>query len=115
MTWGDVHERYLASAVRFVDDFEGWVHYECVLVEKPNVGRVGELGHRVAHGDHFCPGEGCAFEVVVPYFREESFVACRKRPWSVVLWQHKYCKECIPCFSAYCILFSLTASRYSGG
>lgn len=23
-TWGDVHERYLASAVRFVDDFEGW-------------------------------------------------------------------------------------------
>lgn len=25
-TWGDVHERYLASAVRFVDEFEGWVH-----------------------------------------------------------------------------------------
>lgn len=25
-TWGDVHERYLASAVRLVDDFEGWVH-----------------------------------------------------------------------------------------
>jgi hypothetical protein len=25
-TWGDVHERYLAAAVRFVDDFEGWVH-----------------------------------------------------------------------------------------
>lgn len=24
-TWGDVHERYLASAVRFVDDFDGWV------------------------------------------------------------------------------------------
>jgi hypothetical protein len=24
MTWGDVHERYLASAVRFVDDFQGW-------------------------------------------------------------------------------------------
>lgn len=23
-TWGDVHERYLASAVRFVDDFAGW-------------------------------------------------------------------------------------------
>ncbi|KAH6660600.1 hypothetical protein BKA67DRAFT_548580 [Truncatella angustata] len=23
-TWGDVHERYLASAVRFVDDFQGW-------------------------------------------------------------------------------------------
>jgi len=23
-TWGDVHERYLASAVRFVDDFKGW-------------------------------------------------------------------------------------------
>jgi hypothetical protein len=23
-TWGDVHERYLASAVRFVDDFRGW-------------------------------------------------------------------------------------------
>lgn len=23
-TWGDVHERYLASAVRFVDDFNGW-------------------------------------------------------------------------------------------
>ncbi|KAI1081761.1 hypothetical protein F5B20DRAFT_535290 [Whalleya microplaca] len=23
-TWGDVHERYLAAAVRFVDDFEGW-------------------------------------------------------------------------------------------
>lgn len=23
-TWGDVHERYLASAVRLVDDFEGW-------------------------------------------------------------------------------------------
>ncbi|KAK0656817.1 hypothetical protein B0T16DRAFT_400293 [Cercophora newfieldiana] len=25
-TWGDVHERYLAAAVRFVDDFKGWVH-----------------------------------------------------------------------------------------
>lgn len=24
-TWGDVHERYLAAAVRFVDDFKGWV------------------------------------------------------------------------------------------
>ncbi|KAJ3572484.1 hypothetical protein NPX13_g5032 [Xylaria arbuscula] len=24
-TWGDVHEHYLAAAVRFVDDFEGWV------------------------------------------------------------------------------------------
>ncbi|KAJ9137910.1 Oxidoreductase AflY [Pleurostoma richardsiae] len=24
MTWGDVHSRYLAAAVRFVDDFEGW-------------------------------------------------------------------------------------------
>lgn len=23
-TWGDVHERYLASTVRFVDEFEGW-------------------------------------------------------------------------------------------
>ncbi|KAK3694948.1 hypothetical protein B0T22DRAFT_453889 [Podospora appendiculata] len=23
-TWGDVHDRYLASAVRFVDDFAGW-------------------------------------------------------------------------------------------
>ncbi|KAH7030966.1 uncharacterized protein B0I36DRAFT_116991 [Microdochium trichocladiopsis] len=23
-TWGDVHEHYLASALRFVDDFEGW-------------------------------------------------------------------------------------------
>lgn len=23
-TWGDVHERYLATAVRFVDDFHGW-------------------------------------------------------------------------------------------
>lgn len=23
-TWGDVHDRYLASAVRFVDDFQGW-------------------------------------------------------------------------------------------
>lgn len=23
-TWGDVHERYLASAVRLVDDFQGW-------------------------------------------------------------------------------------------
>ncbi|TGJ87477.1 hypothetical protein E0Z10_g1243 [Xylaria hypoxylon] len=25
-TWGDVHEHYLASAVRFVDDFEGWAY-----------------------------------------------------------------------------------------
>ncbi|KAH8893740.1 hypothetical protein GQ53DRAFT_717354 [Thozetella sp. PMI_491] len=25
-TWGDVHERYLAAAIRFVDDFQGWVH-----------------------------------------------------------------------------------------
>ncbi|KAM0329847.1 hypothetical protein ACHAQA_004012 [Verticillium albo-atrum] len=24
-TWGDVHERYLASAVTFVDNFQGWV------------------------------------------------------------------------------------------
>ncbi|KAI0387526.1 hypothetical protein F5Y04DRAFT_240422 [Hypomontagnella monticulosa] len=23
-TWGDVHERYLAAAVRFADDFQGW-------------------------------------------------------------------------------------------
>ncbi|KAK7753696.1 hypothetical protein SLS62_004318 [Diatrype stigma] len=23
-TWGDLHERYLAAAVRFVDDFNGW-------------------------------------------------------------------------------------------
>ncbi|OTB00035.1 hypothetical protein M426DRAFT_324611 [Hypoxylon sp. CI-4A] len=23
-TWGDVHQRYLAAAVRFADDFEGW-------------------------------------------------------------------------------------------
>ncbi|KAI1752535.1 cell cycle checkpoint protein RAD17 [Xylaria castorea] len=26
-TWGDVHEHYLAAAVRFVDDFHGWTHY----------------------------------------------------------------------------------------
>lgn len=25
-TWGDVHDRYLAAAVRFVNDFEGWTH-----------------------------------------------------------------------------------------
>jgi hypothetical protein len=25
-TWGDVHNRYLAAAVKFVDGFEGWVH-----------------------------------------------------------------------------------------
>lgn len=25
-TWGDVHDRYLASAVYFVDNFRGWVH-----------------------------------------------------------------------------------------
>ncbi|KAJ8121643.1 hypothetical protein ONZ43_g1956 [Nemania bipapillata] len=25
-TWGDVHEHYLAAAVRFVDDFAGWTH-----------------------------------------------------------------------------------------
>ncbi|KAK0613048.1 hypothetical protein B0T17DRAFT_542626 [Bombardia bombarda] len=25
-TWGDVHDRYLGAAVRFVDEFEGWVH-----------------------------------------------------------------------------------------
>ncbi|KAH8675893.1 hypothetical protein BX600DRAFT_508091 [Xylariales sp. PMI_506] len=25
-TWGDIHDRYLASAVRFVDDFHGWTH-----------------------------------------------------------------------------------------
>lgn len=24
-TWGDVHNRYLNSAIRFVDDFQGWV------------------------------------------------------------------------------------------
>ncbi|KAI1113118.1 cell cycle checkpoint protein RAD17 [Nemania sp. NC0429] len=29
-TWGDVHEHYLAAAVRLVDDFAGWTHYvEC--------------------------------------------------------------------------------------
>ena len=27
MTWGDVHERYLAAAVRFADDFEGWTGF----------------------------------------------------------------------------------------
>jgi hypothetical protein len=26
MTWGDVHERYLASAVMFVDNFNGWAY-----------------------------------------------------------------------------------------
>jgi hypothetical protein len=26
MTWGDVHEHYLASAITFVDNFQGWVH-----------------------------------------------------------------------------------------
>lgn len=26
-TWGDVHERYLAAAVRFADDFEGWTGF----------------------------------------------------------------------------------------
>ncbi|KAK0730785.1 hypothetical protein B0H67DRAFT_562881 [Lasiosphaeris hirsuta] len=25
-TWGDVHDKYLGAAVRFVDDFKGWVH-----------------------------------------------------------------------------------------
>ncbi|KAI0205013.1 hypothetical protein F4808DRAFT_413007 [Astrocystis sublimbata] len=25
-TWGDVHEHYLAAAVRLVDDFQGWTH-----------------------------------------------------------------------------------------
>lgn len=25
-TWGDVHQRYLAAAVRFVNDFAGWSH-----------------------------------------------------------------------------------------
>jgi hypothetical protein len=25
-TWGDVHDRYLTAAVRFADEFEGWVH-----------------------------------------------------------------------------------------
>jgi hypothetical protein len=24
-TWGDVHEKYLAAAIRFADDFKGWV------------------------------------------------------------------------------------------
>ncbi|KAI0161709.1 hypothetical protein GGR52DRAFT_582296 [Hypoxylon sp. FL1284] len=28
-TWGDVHERYLAAAVRFADDFQGWVFSLC--------------------------------------------------------------------------------------
>jgi len=27
-TWGDVHERYLAAAVQFADDFRGWVGFE---------------------------------------------------------------------------------------
>jgi hypothetical protein len=27
-TWGDVHERYLAAAVRFADDFEGWTGFD---------------------------------------------------------------------------------------
>ncbi|TAQ91127.1 hypothetical protein B7494_g573 [Chlorociboria aeruginascens] len=26
-TWGDVHERYLASAVKFADDFKGWTGF----------------------------------------------------------------------------------------
>jgi len=26
-TWGDVHERYLAAAVKFADDFEGWTGF----------------------------------------------------------------------------------------
>jgi hypothetical protein len=26
LTWGDVHEKYLSAAVRFVDDFQGWSH-----------------------------------------------------------------------------------------
>ncbi|RFU33604.1 hypothetical protein B7463_g2745, partial [Scytalidium lignicola] len=27
-TWGDVHERYLAAAVKFADEFEGWTGFE---------------------------------------------------------------------------------------
>lgn len=26
MTWGDVHDRYLSSAITFVDNFRGWIH-----------------------------------------------------------------------------------------
>lgn len=26
-TWGDVHERYLAAAVHFADDFDGWTGF----------------------------------------------------------------------------------------
>jgi hypothetical protein len=26
-TWGDVHERYLAAAVKFADNFEGWTGF----------------------------------------------------------------------------------------
>jgi hypothetical protein len=24
-TWGDVHDRFLLAALRFTDDFDGWV------------------------------------------------------------------------------------------
>lgn len=27
-TWGDVHERYLAAAVQFADDFHGWAGFD---------------------------------------------------------------------------------------
>jgi len=27
-TWGDVHERYLAAAVQFADDFRGWTGFD---------------------------------------------------------------------------------------
>jgi hypothetical protein len=26
-TWGDEHERYLAAAVHFADDFHGWIGF----------------------------------------------------------------------------------------
>jgi len=27
LTWGDEHERYLAAAVHFADDFHGWTGF----------------------------------------------------------------------------------------
>ena len=114
------------------------VHDEGVLVEVPNVRRIGEHGHGVSDGGEAGPRNGCAAEIVVRGLDEKGAVACELGKGGdgelnvrIVVETAGACisvfAACrfpccpgaklgreihIPCFSAYFNLFSLTMSRY---
>lgn len=72
---------------------------------------VWELGERVVRGHDLCPGPRRALEIVVADRGEEGLVPCTCPSASICpTVAHQTCDA--PCFSAYCILFSLIVSIY---